>query len=58
LCSVSEDTLEESLAAIRRSRAVAAVAALQMTSLELGTDAIPDDDIASEISQERKGRVR
>jgi prevent-host-death family protein len=58
LCSVTEETLEESMAAIRRSRAVAAVAALQMTSLELGTDTMNDDDIVAEVSHERKERAR
>ncbi len=58
LCSVSEETLEESLAAIRRSRAVAAVAALQLASLEHGTAALSDDDIAAEIAHERTERAR
>jgi hypothetical protein len=37
---------------------VAAVAALQMTSMECGTDAMNDDDIAAEVSHERKERAR
>ncbi len=56
LCSVSEDTLEESLAAIRRCRAVAGVSAIQLKSLENGSDEITDDQIRDEISHERKGR--
>jgi prevent-host-death family protein len=57
LCSVSENTLEESLAAIRRSRAVAAVGAIQMQSLERGSAELTDSDISDEIAQARKGRV-
>jgi prevent-host-death family protein len=57
LCSVSENTLEESLAAIRRSRAVAAVGSIQMQSLERGSAEISESEINSEIAQVRKGRV-
>jgi hypothetical protein len=40
LSVVSEDTLEETLAAIRRSRAVAAVSESQRRSVQRGTDAL------------------
>jgi prevent-host-death family protein len=57
LCSVSENILEESLAAIRRSRAVAAVGPIQMQSLERGSAELTDSDLSNEIAKVRKGRV-
>lgn len=41
LSAVSEDTLEESLTAVRRARAVAAVERVQRQSIQFGTDKIP-----------------
>ena len=40
LSAVSEDTLEESLTAVRRARAVAAVEKMQRQSVQFGTDKI------------------
>ena len=56
LASVSEATLEESLGAFRRARAIEAVAALQRQSVERGTDAITPAEIDAEIRQVRGGR--
>jgi antitoxin (DNA-binding transcriptional repressor) of toxin-antitoxin stability system len=58
LSSVSEETLEESLAAVRRARAVAAVEKLQRQSIQAGTDHLSPTDIAAEIKAVRKARRR
>lgn len=56
LSAVTEDTLEETLTAIRRSRAVAAVSEIQRRSAQRETDAITDTDIEAEIKAVRQAR--
>lgn len=58
LSAVSEETLEESLAAVRRARAVAAVEKLQRQSVQAGTDKLSSAEIAAEIRAVRKARHR
>lgn len=58
LSAVSEDTLEESLAAVRRARAVAAVERMQRQSVQAGTDKLSPAEIAAEIRAVRKARHR
>jgi antitoxin (DNA-binding transcriptional repressor) of toxin-antitoxin stability system len=58
LSAVSEETLEESLVAVRRARAVAAVEKLQRQSIQAGTNALSHAEIASEIKAVRKARRR
>ncbi len=58
LSSVTEETLEETLGAIRRARAVAAVSEIQRRSVERGTDEIGLDEINAEIAAVRRGRRR
>lgn len=58
LSAVSEETLEESLVAVRRARAVAAVEKLQRQSIQMGTDSLSPHDVASEIKAIRKARRR
>lgn len=58
LSNTSEDTLEESLAAIRRARALAAVSAMQQGSLEAGTDRLSSKEIDNEIKAVRRARPR
>lgn len=58
LSAVSEETLEESLAAVRRARAVAAVEKLQRRSVQAGTDKLSSTEIAAEIRAVRKARQR
>ncbi len=57
ISSVSEDTLEESLKAIRRSRAIEAVDALQKNSVEMGTNRITLEEINEEIAEVREARI-
>jgi antitoxin (DNA-binding transcriptional repressor) of toxin-antitoxin stability system len=58
LSAVSEDTLEESLAAVRRARAVAAVEKMQAQSVKTGADKLSPDEINTEIRVARKARRR
>src|SRR5436305_11836610 len=52
---MTEKTLNETLAAIRRSRAVAALSEIQRRSVERGTDAITPAEIDAEIAAVRRG---
>ncbi|HYU35895.1 MAG TPA: type II toxin-antitoxin system Phd/YefM family antitoxin [Thermoanaerobaculia bacterium] len=56
LSAVTEETLEETLTTIRRSRAVAAVSEIQRRSVERGTDAITDAEIDAEVRAVRQAR--
>ena len=56
LSAVTEETLEETLAAIRRSRAVAAVSEIQRRSAQRGTDSITPAEIDAEIAAVRRAR--
>lgn len=58
LSAVSEETLEESLAAVRRARAVAAVEKVQRQSVQAGRDTLSSTEIAAEIRAVRKIRHR
>ena len=58
LSPVMGETLEESLAAIRRARAEAAVTAIQRESVERGADSVSRGEIESEIRAVRKKRAR
>ena len=56
LSAVTDETLEETLAAIRRARAVVAVSEIQQRSLERGKDAITPAEIDAEIAAVRRAR--
>jgi antitoxin (DNA-binding transcriptional repressor) of toxin-antitoxin stability system len=58
LSATSEELLEESLVAVRRARALAAVTAMQQASLKAGTDRLSLKEIGAEIAAVRKGRSR
>ena len=58
LSATSEERLEESLRAIRRARAQAAVAAIQHASRDAGTDRLSLDEINAEIDAVRRSRSR
>ena len=57
LAAITEENLEESLSAFRRSRAVEAVVSLQRKSVEKGTDRISWDEINTEIQAVREKRA-
>jgi len=54
LAAITEENLEESLSAFRRSRAVEAVVSLQRRSVEKGMDKISLAEINAEIKAVRK----
>jgi prevent-host-death family protein len=58
LSAVSPHDLEESLAALRRARAVTAVEAIQRQSLLAGAQRMSPKEIETEIAAVRKGRAR
>jgi prevent-host-death family protein len=58
LSGVTEGTLEKTLQAIRRSRAILALEGMQKKSLEAGLDKVNDTEIDGEIQTVRKTRKR
>ncbi|MEA2561201.1 MAG: hypothetical protein QOH06_2705 [Acidobacteriota bacterium] len=56
LSAVTEETLEETMAAIRRSRAVAAVSEIQRQSVQKRKDTITPAEIDAEIVSVRRAR--
>lgn len=58
LSAVSEETLEDSLAALRQARAIAAVEAMQSQSVAAGADRLTQDEIQAEITAARRQRKR
>lgn len=58
LSATSDDVLEESLSAVRRARAQAAVTAMQQASQKAGTDRMSPREIDAEITAARRDRAR
>ena len=58
LSATSEESLEESLSAVRRTRAQASASAMQQASLKAGTDRMSIDDVNREIVAARAERSR
>ncbi len=58
LAAVDEASLEASLRAFRRARAIDAVHGMQRGSVERGTDAMTMDDIDAEVTDVRALRHR
>ena len=56
LAATSADKIEESLAMIRRVRAIMAVDYIQRRSVEVGTDRMSLEEINKEITTARKNR--
>jgi prevent-host-death family protein len=56
LSPVTEENLEKTLRAIRRSRSLMSLEELQSRSLESGLDRLTDSEIDSEIKRVRKNR--
>ncbi|HXL73082.1 MAG TPA: type II toxin-antitoxin system Phd/YefM family antitoxin [bacterium] len=54
--SVSEDTMDDSLAALRQARAMMAVERMQSRSVSKGTSTMSLKEINAEIAAVRKGR--
>ncbi|MGD0901258.1 MAG: type II toxin-antitoxin system prevent-host-death family antitoxin [Thermoguttaceae bacterium] len=58
LSAVSPENLEDSLAALRRARAMTAVEAAQQRSVAAGTHRMSESAIQAEIAAVRKSRSR
>jgi antitoxin (DNA-binding transcriptional repressor) of toxin-antitoxin stability system len=58
LSGVTEETLEKTVRAIRRSRALIALEEMQKKSIQLGLDKLTESQIESEIQAVRKSRRR
>ena len=58
MTAISEESLEDSLAAIRRSRAVAAVTSLQSQGVKSKKYMMRSNEIESEIREVRRQRAR
>lgn len=58
LSAVNEEGLEESLAAIRRARAIQAVESMQAASRRAGLDRLSPKDIEAEIKAVRRARAK
>ena len=58
LSGVTEENLEKTVRAIRRSRALIALEEMQKKSIELGLDKLTDSQIESEIQVVRKSHRR
>jgi antitoxin (DNA-binding transcriptional repressor) of toxin-antitoxin stability system len=56
LSSISDDSVEESLAAVRRARAMAAVQRMQSQSMRAGLNKLRPHVIEAEIRAARKAR--
>lgn len=56
LAAVNEATFEDAIAAFRRARAIAAVAAIQRDSAARGADAVTQDEVDAEIAIVRNAR--
>lgn len=56
--AVDERSVEETLEAIRRARGLAALAAIQRRSKELGLDRLSDEEIEAEIAAVRAERAQ
>lgn len=58
LSAVTEDSLEARMTSLRRSRAAAAVSAMQEGSLRSGRSRITPAEVEAEIAAARRGRTR
>ncbi len=58
MTAISEDSLEDSLAAIRRARAINAVTGIQLQSVKSGKFKMPARDIEFEIKEVRRLRAK
>lgn len=56
IADVRGDNVEETLAALRRARAQAAISRLRQAAAAAGCDSMSDADIEAEIAQARKER--
>ena len=58
LTPISDETLEDTVRALRRVRAMNAVQEMQLSSIRTGKDVPSEEEIEAEIVQTRKARRR
>ena len=58
LTPISDENLEETITAMRRSRAANAIRNMQLHSVKTGKNKLTDEEIEDEISQSRIDRSR
>jgi len=58
LTPISDETLEDTVRALRRVRAINAVQAMQLASIRKGTNKLTVEEIEAEIIETRKSRQR
>ncbi len=58
LTPISDDNLEETIRAMRRSRAANAIRNMQLHSVKTGKSRMTDEEIEDDIKQSRKDRSR
>jgi len=58
LTPISDETLEDTVRALRRVRAMNAVQDMQLSSVRKGKDELSEEEIEAEIVQTRKARRR
>ena len=58
LTPISDQSLEQTLTAVRRARAMAAVQSMQQSARDLGLDALTEEEIDDEIRAARLERKR
>jgi len=58
MTAISEESLEESLSAIRRARAISATTSIQRESARSGRYAMPFHEIEREIGEARRRRAK
>jgi prevent-host-death family protein len=57
LTALSDENLEETLKSVRKAKAMAAVASMQLKSAQKGNDKLKSDEINKEIAAVRKRRM-
>ena len=58
LTPISDGTLEETIAAMRKARAINAVKQMQLAALKSGNDSLTEAEIENEIREARKSRKK
>jgi antitoxin (DNA-binding transcriptional repressor) of toxin-antitoxin stability system len=58
LTPISDGTLEETVASMRKARAINAIKQLQLSSLKTGKNRMTEEEIENEIREARKSRKR
>ena len=58
LTPINDGTLEETVTAMRKARAINSIKQMQLSSLKAGKNRMTDEEIEKEIQESRKNRKR